>query len=128
MVCARLALIVLLLACGSFAQVSDSPQNPLTRSELQQLVAGGTDSQQLAQAVTQRGLAFEVTAPVLQELRQGGVQPVILKAVGTVGLGASRGPLGKDLLRELVAAHRTQWRGDGPRLQPRQRIPCLRRP
>jgi len=100
----RPALIVLLFACGSFAQVSDLPQNPLTRSELQQLVAGGTDSQQLAQAVTQRGLAFDVTAPVMQELRQAGAQPALLKAVGTAGLGASRGPLDKDLLRELVAA------------------------
>lgn len=104
MVRVRPALIVLLLGYCSLAQVSGFPQNPLTRSELQQLVAGGTDSQQLAQAVTQRGLAFEVTAPVLQELRQGGAQPVLLKAVGTVGLGAGRGPLDKDLLRELVTA------------------------
>ncbi len=96
--------LILLSSSLSFAQVPAGGLKPLTESQLQQLVAAGMDNERLAKTVEERGINFELSGDYLASLRQKGALPVLLRAVGNVGLRKGQYPLDKDLLSELVTA------------------------
>jgi len=96
--------LILLLSSVSFSQAPAGGLKPLTESQLQQLVAAGMDNERLAKTVEERGIKFEPSGDCLASLRQNGALPVLLRAVGNLGLKKGQYPLDKDLLRELVMA------------------------
>jgi hypothetical protein len=96
--------LILLSSSWCFSQATTPGLKPLTISQLQQLVAAGMDNQKLAKTVEERGIDFELSGDCLATLREKGALPVLLQAVGNVGLKKGQYPLDKDLLRELVAA------------------------
>ncbi len=96
--------LILLSTSLGLSQAPHGGLKPLTKSQLQQLVAAGMDSQRLAKTVGERGIDFELSGDYLADLRQKGALPVLLQAVGNVGLKKGQYPLDKDLVRELVTA------------------------
>ena len=96
--------LTLLSSSLSLSQVPAEGLKPLTESQLQQLVAAGMDNERLAKTVEERGINFELSGDYLASLRQKGALPILLWAVGSVGLGKGQYPLDRDLLRELVTA------------------------
>ena len=102
----RLQCLVLILFSSSlsFSQATIPGLKPLTKSQLQQLVAAGMDNQRLAKTVEERGIDFELSGDYLASLREKGALPVLLRAVGNVGLKKGQYPLDKDMVRELLTA------------------------
>ncbi len=95
---------ILLSSTLGFSQATTTGLKPLTRSQLQQLVAAGMDNQRLAKTVEERGIDFELSGDYLASLREKGALPVLLRAVGNVGLKKGQYPLDKDMVRELLTA------------------------
>ncbi|MBZ5563445.1 MAG: WD40 repeat domain-containing protein [Acidobacteriia bacterium] len=102
----KLQCLVLILLSSSlnFSQATIPRLKPLTKSQLQQLVAAGMDNQRLAKTVEERGIDFELSGDYLASLREKGALPVLLRAVGNVGLKKGQYPLDKDMVRELLTA------------------------
>lgn len=97
-------LALLLFAQFGFAQAPPAAPKPLDQAQLLQLVEAGVDNQRLAANVQERGIDFDLSGKVLATLREKGALPVLLKALGSIGLRTGHLPLDKDLLRELVIA------------------------
>ncbi len=102
----KLQCLVLILLSSSlgFSQATTAGLKPLTKSQLQQLVAAGMDNQSLAKTIEERGIDFELSGDYLASLRQKGALPILLQAIGNAGLKKGQYPLDKDLVRELVTA------------------------
>ncbi len=96
--------LIFLSSSLSISQVPSAGSKPLTKSQLQQLVAAGMDNQRLAKTVEERGIDFDLSGEYLTSLRQKGALPVLLQALGNVGLKRGQYPLDKGLVRELVMA------------------------
>ncbi|MBZ5516226.1 MAG: WD40 repeat domain-containing protein [Acidobacteriia bacterium] len=95
---------LLFLSTFALAQTPSPAEKPLSQAQVLQLVEAGVDNERLAQTVEARGLDFEVSGDYLAALREKGALPVLLKALGASALKTGKNALGKDLLRELVAA------------------------
>jgi len=100
---ACLALVLICFTPG-FGQAPTNAQKPLSQVQLRQLVEAGVDNERLAKTVAERGIGFELSGEFLAALREKGALPVLVKALGEMGLKSGRSPLDKDLLRELVTA------------------------
>lgn len=99
----RCSALILIIATLSFPQTLSSGQKPLTKTQLQQLVAAGMDSERLAKTVAERGIDFAPSGEYFAELRKIGAQPALLKVLGEIVLKSGKQPIDKDLLLELVA-------------------------
>ncbi len=98
----RYVLALLLFSHFGFAQAPPAAPKPLDQAQLLQLVEAGVDNQRLAANVQERGIDFDLSGKFLAALREKGALPVLLRALGSVGLRTGHLPLDKDLLRELV--------------------------
>ncbi len=94
---------VLLCACIASGQAPTYVvPKPLTKAQLEQLVSAG-DNEQLARTVRERGIALTLSGDYLALLRKKGVKTDAILALAEADLRTRKGPLDKELLRELVS-------------------------
>lgn len=90
----------MLLALAFVTAPSIAQQRPLTKTQVDDLVAGGLDSQQIAKAVRERGLDFQATDEYLSTLRTKGATQALIDALRAT----TPTPLGKTAIVHLLAA------------------------
>jgi len=94
-----LALLFVLVVSPVSAQMQPADRKPLSKAQVQELVAAGMTSEKLAKAVEQRGIDFVPTDDFLDALRDGGAEAVLLKALAA----AKPKPLSKNEVLRLLA-------------------------
>ena len=78
---AQLILLGLFLVSSAPAQQAQAPRKPFEKTEVQDLLAAGADSERVAKLVEQRGINFDPTDEYLETLRKAGAKEALLKAL-----------------------------------------------
>lgn len=96
--------LVFLLGAAAFAALPQGHGEPLTRTQVLDLVKFGMDSSELVQKITDNGIAFEPTDDDLLALRAAGAKPEVTQAVIASSTAGREGgpPLSKEQIIRLV--------------------------
>ncbi len=101
--------MLLLLASLGFAQQPAAPGKPLDKGTLQELLAGGVESDRVAKMVEERGIAFEPTDDFLQTLRAAGAKNILLEALRAAGKPKSAASAERAELVLQISATERVW-------------------
>src|SRR5579863_1474823 len=96
-------LLAVLLALVFVAAPSNAQERPLSRVQVDDLVAGGLDSRQIVKAVQARGIDFKATDEYLSVLRKRGAAQTLIDALRA----ATPTPLSKIAVVRLLAGRTT---------------------
>ena len=94
-----LLLLFVFVAAPVPARVQPTDRKPLSKAQVQELVAAGVTSGKLAEIVEERGVDFSPTEELLDALRKEGAEPILLDAL----LAARLKPLTKTEVLRLLA-------------------------
>ncbi|HEV2177071.1 MAG TPA: energy transducer TonB [Terriglobia bacterium] len=98
-IAALLFVSLLIVSAQLCAQTTGAPEGPLTKSQVDDLVASGVDSQRIAAVVKERGINFQPTNDYLDSLGSKGAKQELLDALSA----AVPTPLSKSELLRLLA-------------------------